>query len=105
MEDGAVRHIIERGPPKDHPSQICFNLVQRFQRRRFKCDILSATPPFSINFRCQIENQVSDYRLLGTSSCFFWPDVSISVILCTWVCRALTTFKLEREVTSISKIY
>jgi hypothetical protein len=26
------------------------------------------TPPFSINFRCQIENQVSDYRLLGASS-------------------------------------
>jgi hypothetical protein len=27
-----------------------------------------ATPPFSINFRCQIKNQVSDYRLLGASS-------------------------------------
>jgi hypothetical protein len=25
---------------------------------------------FSINFRCQIENQVSDYRLLGASSSF-----------------------------------
>jgi hypothetical protein len=37
MEGGAVEHIIERAPPKDHPSQICFNLVQRFQRRRFKC--------------------------------------------------------------------
>ena len=41
MEGGAVGHNIERGPPKDHPSQICFNLVQRFQRRRFKCDLLS----------------------------------------------------------------
>ena len=41
MEDGAVGHNIERGPPKDHPNQICFNLVQQFQRRRFKCDILS----------------------------------------------------------------
>jgi hypothetical protein len=29
---------------------------------------LCVTPPFSINFRCQIENQVSDYRLLGASS-------------------------------------
>jgi hypothetical protein len=38
---GAVRHNIEKGPPKDRPSQICFNLVQRFQRRRFKCDLLS----------------------------------------------------------------
>ena len=41
MESGAVRNNIERGPPKDHPSQICFNLVQRFQRRRFECDLLS----------------------------------------------------------------
>jgi hypothetical protein len=29
---------------------------------------LCVTPPFSINFRCQIENQVSDYRHLGASS-------------------------------------
>jgi hypothetical protein len=41
MEGGAVGHNFEMGLPKDHPSQICFNLVQRFQRRRFKCDLLS----------------------------------------------------------------
>jgi hypothetical protein len=29
---------------------------------------LCVTPAFSINFRCQIKNQVSDYRLLGASS-------------------------------------
>ena len=29
-------------------------------------------PPFSINFRCQIENQVSDYRLLGASIFLFF---------------------------------
>jgi hypothetical protein len=29
---------------------------------------LCVTPPFSIKFRCQIENQVNDYRLLGSSS-------------------------------------
>jgi len=29
---------------------------------------LCVTPPFSINFRCQIKHQVSDYRLLGASS-------------------------------------
>ena len=28
----------------------------------------NTSPPFSINFRCKIENQVSDYRLLGASS-------------------------------------
>jgi hypothetical protein len=41
MEDGAVGHNFEMGLPKDYPSQIWFNLVKRFQRRRFKCDLLS----------------------------------------------------------------
>jgi hypothetical protein len=36
-----VGHNIEMGPPKDHPSQICFNLVQQFQRRRFPFTIMS----------------------------------------------------------------
>ena len=38
MESGAIRHNFEMGLPKDYPSQIWFNLVQRFQRRRFKCE-------------------------------------------------------------------
>jgi hypothetical protein len=48
MEGGAVGHNFERDPPRDHPCQVWFNLVQRFQRRRFKCDLLSksAYPPF-----------------------------------------------------------
>ena len=33
--------IFERDPPRNHPCQVWFNLVQRFQRRRFKCDLLS----------------------------------------------------------------
>jgi hypothetical protein len=40
-EGGAVGHDFERDPPRDHPCQVWFNLVQRFQRRRFKCDLLS----------------------------------------------------------------
>jgi hypothetical protein len=44
--------------------------------------------PFSINFRCQIENQVSDYRLLGASSFISSPckhinpngDICLSVV-------------------------
>jgi hypothetical protein len=32
-------HNFERGQTKDYVSYVCFNLVQRFQRRRFKCDI------------------------------------------------------------------
>ena len=38
---GAVGHNFERDPPRDHPCQVWFNLVQQFQRRRFKCDLLS----------------------------------------------------------------
>jgi hypothetical protein len=34
MEGRAVRHNYEMGLPKDYPSQIWFNLVQRFQKRR-----------------------------------------------------------------------
>jgi hypothetical protein len=37
----AVGHNFERDPPKDHPCQVWFNLVQWFQRKRFKCDLLS----------------------------------------------------------------
>jgi hypothetical protein len=33
MEGGADRHNFERDPPRDHPCQVWFNLVQRFQRR------------------------------------------------------------------------
>ena len=43
MEGGAVRHIFERDPPKDHPCQVWFNSVQGFQRRRFKCESLRRT--------------------------------------------------------------
>jgi hypothetical protein len=41
MEGRAVGHNFERDPPRNHPCQVWFNLVQRFLRRRFKCDLLS----------------------------------------------------------------
>ena len=41
MEGGTVGHKRERDPPRDHPCQVWFNLVQGFQRKRFKCDLLS----------------------------------------------------------------
>ena len=31
MEGGTVGHSIERGPPKDHPSQISFNWFSGFR--------------------------------------------------------------------------
>jgi hypothetical protein len=33
MEGGDVGHIFERDPPRDHPCQAWFKLVQRFQRK------------------------------------------------------------------------
>jgi hypothetical protein len=36
MEGRAVGHNFERDPPRYHPCQVWFNLVQWFQRRRFK---------------------------------------------------------------------
>jgi hypothetical protein len=35
---------------------------------------LCVAPPFSINFRCQIENQVSDYRLLAVIQALHFVD-------------------------------
>jgi hypothetical protein len=40
MEGRSVGHNFERDPPKHHPCQVWFNLVQGFQRRRFKCESL-----------------------------------------------------------------
>jgi hypothetical protein len=44
---------------------------------------LCVTPPFSINFRCQIKNQVSDYRLLGASS-YIGEDVFVYELSFLW---------------------
>jgi hypothetical protein len=41
QNNGAVGYNFERDPPRDHPCQVWFNLVQRFQRRRFKCESLA----------------------------------------------------------------
>jgi len=43
MEGEFVGHKFERDPPKNHPCQVWFNLVQGFQRRNFKCEILRRT--------------------------------------------------------------
>jgi hypothetical protein len=41
IQDGTDGHNFERDPPRDHPCQVWCNLVQQFQMRRFKCDLLS----------------------------------------------------------------
>jgi hypothetical protein len=65
MEGGAVGHNIERGHPRTIPAKFALIWFSGFRG-----EDLNVIPPFSINFRCQIENQVSDYRLLGASSFF-----------------------------------
>ena len=60
MEGGAVGHNFKRNPHRDHPCQVRFNLVQRFQRRRYKCE----------NLRCTTDGRMpSD----GKSSHGLWP--------------------------------
>jgi hypothetical protein len=44
MEGRAVGHNFEMDPPWDHPCQVTSNLVQRFQRRRYKGESLRRMP-------------------------------------------------------------
>jgi hypothetical protein len=77
MESGAVGHNFEREPPRDHPCQVWFNLVQRFQRRRFKCDLLSKY------LHDEIKKKPSPLKLLSQSQPNFaemilgWPPSKI----------------------------
>jgi hypothetical protein len=65
MEGGAIGHNFERDPPRDHPCQVCFNLVQWFQRRRFKCDLSS---------KCYMVMSSLTY-ILGFSVKFFFQPI------------------------------
>jgi hypothetical protein len=47
MEGGAVGNNFERDTPRDHTCHVWFNLVQQFQRRRFKCNLLSKYAKFA----------------------------------------------------------
>ena len=73
MEGGSVGHNFERDPPKDHPCQVWFNLVQGFQRRRFKCESLR---------RAMDGRTTSD----GKSSHGLWPGElkKTFYVICDW---------------------
>jgi hypothetical protein len=43
MESMIVGHNFWKDIPKDHPCQVKVNLVQRFQKRRSKCESLRRT--------------------------------------------------------------
>jgi hypothetical protein len=61
MEGESVGHNFEKDPPKDHPYQVWFNLVQGFQRRRFKCESLRRT-----SSDVDIQNRISQGYFRGT---------------------------------------
>jgi hypothetical protein len=82
MEGRAVGHNFERDPPKDHPCQVWFNLVQGFQRRRFKCESLRRTtdakwwqkltlPGELKKYIQNVSNLVSGWLLFNANSAFF----------------------------------
>jgi hypothetical protein len=71
MEGGPVGHNFERDPPRDHPYQVWFNLVQRFLRRRFKCDLLSK----SSNFNCSYMARSSLTYIPGFYVKFFFQPI------------------------------
>jgi hypothetical protein len=62
-------------PPKYHPGLICIIGINRLKEIVGQLSKLFVTLSFSINFRSQIENQVSDYRLLEASSFIFYPSL------------------------------
>jgi hypothetical protein len=72
MEGGAVGHNIERGPLEDHPSQICFNLVQRFQRKDLNV-IFYQNMSNLYNLYKLVERKISqkktEYMLIYSLSC------------------------------------
>jgi hypothetical protein len=72
MEGGAVRHNFEMGLPKDYPCQVWFNLVQLFQRKRFKCDLLSK---YAFNCCYMAMSSLTYIYILGCSVKFFFQTI------------------------------
>jgi hypothetical protein len=74
MEDGAVGHNIERGPPKDHPSHFCFNLVQRFRGKDLNVIFYQNMSNLYTQYK-SIERKISqknpEYMLIYSLSCSF----------------------------------
>ena len=64
MKGGAVGHNFERDPLRDHPYQVWFNLVKWFQRKRFKCDLLSNQNMPNLHNQCKsAERKISQKNL------------------------------------------
>ena len=72
MEGGAVGHTIERGPLKDHPSQICFNLFSGFRGEDLNVIVYQNMPNFYNRYK-SVERKISqkspEYMLIYSLSC------------------------------------
>jgi hypothetical protein len=70
---GAVGHNFERDPPRDHTCQVWFNLVQRFQSRKFKNVIFYQNMPNLHNRYKSAERKISqnktEYKLNCSLPC------------------------------------
>jgi hypothetical protein len=60
MEGMAIGHNFGRDRPRDHPCQVWFNLVERFQRRKFKCDLFIKI--------CQVKRAITPKWVMGFTS-------------------------------------
>jgi hypothetical protein len=77
MEGRSVEHNFERDPSKDHPCQVWFNLVQGFQRRRFKCESLDIRQMPSDGKNCNYMAMSSLTYIPGFSVRIFQPVYSV----------------------------
>jgi hypothetical protein len=74
LEVGITGHNFGRGPSKDHSTKAWFKLAQWLQKSWIKYEKITDGIQWHLpenvfmKFRSQIENQVSDYRLLWASS-------------------------------------
>ena len=80
MEGGSVGHNFERDPPRNRPCHVWFNLVQRFQRKRFKCESLRRTTDVWTGGRRRTPND-------GKSSHGLWPGEIKRVDFDSLYCR------------------
>ena len=72
MEGGAVTHNIERGPPKDHPSQICFIWFSGFRGEDLNVIFyqnMSNLHNWYKSVERKIEQKNPEYKLIYPLSC------------------------------------
>jgi hypothetical protein len=80
MKGGAVGHNIEKGPPKDHPSQICFNWFSGFRGEDLNVIFYQNMPNLHNLYKSaerKIPQKNSDYMLNYSLPCSCSYNVSL----------------------------